>query len=71
MPNRYRYQLKAKIAEAGYRSTRELCRVGGLDETYVSKVLNGWMLPGPTLEGKLANMLGLTIREVRGLVGSP
>lgn len=64
----YRYRFKSAIHAAGFRSNREFCDTANIDETHLSKIVRGWILPGPGLQKKMAEVLGITLRELRGLL---
>jgi transcriptional regulator with XRE-family HTH domain len=64
----YRYALKGKIHAAGYRTMAEFGARIGLNLTQISRIVNGWELPTPSLQRKLASGLGISIREVKDLL---
>jgi transcriptional regulator with XRE-family HTH domain len=63
-----RYRLKAKVIESGYHTFSEFADKLCVHRVYLSKVLNGHEFPSPTLQRRLAEKLGLTIRELMELL---
>lgn len=55
----YRYRLKSKIHEAGYRSVRQFCREKNINEALVSRLINGREIPDQRVINMLADGLGL------------
>ena len=63
-----RFRLKARIFEVGYRTFRDFATKVGMHPVMLSKVLNGHLFPGPSLQRRIAEELGLTLRELRELL---
>ena len=63
-----RFKLKARVIESGYESFTGFAEEVGIHRVYLSQVLNGHAFPSPALQRKLAERLGLTIRELRELL---
>lgn len=60
---KYRFALRAKIHEAGYRTLTEFSQAVGTNLPLVSKICSGWELPSVPLSRKMAKKLGITLRE--------
>jgi len=63
----YRYQLKAAIHGAGYKSQTEFAKAAQIDMSELSKILHGLMPTKPGLH-KIANALSMTVGEVKRLL---
>lgn len=63
-----RYRLKARIFECGFKTFIEFSRRVEVHPTYLSRILNGWDFPSPTLQKRMAEELGLTFKEMRELL---
>lgn len=63
-----RYRLKAKVIESGYHTFSEFADQLNVHRVYLSKILNGHEFPSPSFQRRLAEKLGLTIRELTGLL---
>jgi len=64
----YRFSLKSKIIEAGYRSVGDFARQHGIDDCRLSRIINGWELPSKRLHRSIAKGLGITLREFKELL---
>lgn len=64
----FRFALKARIIEAGYRTLTDFSREAGVDLARISKIISGWELPGPKLQRSIAKHLGITITELNQLL---
>jgi plasmid maintenance system antidote protein VapI len=64
----YRYKLRARLAERGYRTQRELAEAIGLRPDRISRVISGWEIPSPELARRMADRLGMTLEELRSLL---
>lgn len=64
----YRYHLKGRIHTAGYKHTTEFAEAIGYDQSILSRVINGWVFPNPTLQNAMAKGLGITLRELKTLL---
>ena len=60
---KYRFSLKARVHEAGFKTNTEFSKEVGVDLAIVSRVINGWTLPSPTTARKMAAALNMTPRE--------
>ncbi len=63
-----RFRLKARIFEVGYRTYQDFATKVVIHPVMLSKVLNGHLFPGPSLQKRIAEELGLTLRELRELL---
>ncbi|UCG11482.1 MAG: hypothetical protein JSU72_13165 [Deltaproteobacteria bacterium] len=64
----YRFELKGKIHASGYRTISEFANAINVDVGQVSRCINGWLFPGPTLQRAMARQLGLTLKQLRELL---
>jgi len=64
----YRYTLKADIIRAGYRTMSEFADEIDASLTRLSRVIHGWEFPSPELQMRIAKGLGITIKQLRGLL---
>ena len=67
-PPMVRFKLKAKVIESGYPTFLEFAEKIGIHRVYLSKILNGHEWPSPNIQGKLAEQLGLSIRQLREML---
>ncbi|MBW2610348.1 MAG: helix-turn-helix transcriptional regulator [Deltaproteobacteria bacterium] len=65
---KYRFKLKAYIIRAGFRNLSEFAEVIGVDVSRISRVCSGWELPAPRLAKKMANGMGINLKELRELL---
>jgi len=65
---KYRYALKSAIHGAGFRTITEYSAYIGTDIAKISRIINGWEIPNPLTEKAMAVGLGITIKELRGLL---
>ncbi|UCF01631.1 MAG: helix-turn-helix transcriptional regulator [Deltaproteobacteria bacterium] len=63
-----RLRLRARVYTAGYRTMTTLASEMGVHLTALSRVLNGHDWPSPRMQRRLADKLGLTLRELRELL---
>jgi len=61
---KYRYQLRAKISEAGFRTITKYSEACGVGVAKISRVVSGWELPGLKLSHDMASTLGLSLDEL-------
>lgn len=64
----YRFRLRAKMAERGFKSQKEFAASAGADVSTINNIMNAWRFPGPVLQRKIARTLGLTISELGDLL---
>ena len=64
----FRFALKARIIESGYRSAAQFARSIGITFQTLSPIINGWKIPSPGLQKRLAEGLGLTLAELKHLL---
>jgi transcriptional regulator with XRE-family HTH domain len=63
-----RAKLKAQIILSGYPTYGELANNLGVHPTQLSRILNGHEHPSPVFQRRLADELGLTLKELRELL---
>ena len=64
----YRFSLRARIAQAGFRTVAGLAREVGVDPSQVSRILSGYQLPSLRLGQAMASALGITLRQLKELL---
>ena len=64
----YRFRLKGLIHASGFRRVRDFAEATGLDEAQLSRVLNGWHLPPPTMQRAIAEGLGISLAELKRML---
>lgn len=67
-PPPVRFGLKARIFEAGYRTFKDFASSVGTHPVELSRVVNGHLFPTARLQRRMAEELGLTLRELRELL---
>lgn len=65
---KYRYSLKAQIIEARYKSLTDFSKGIGTDLPKMSRIVSGWEIPSLTLQDRMAENLGITLRELKDLL---
>lgn len=63
-----RANLKAKIILVGYPTMREFANAIGIQESLLSRIVNGWIWRRAHLQKKIARGLGITLEELRELL---
>jgi hypothetical protein len=63
-----RLALMGAIRQAGYRWNKELCPIVKVSEVRLSKIIRGYEMPPPAVQRRLAEALGLTIKELSELL---
>ena len=56
-------RLKSKILEQGL-SQLQVARDAGVSDSYLSKVVNGWVDPPNNIKTRLASVVGCTVKEI-------
>jgi transcriptional regulator with XRE-family HTH domain len=56
-------RLKTKIIERGLSQLR-VARDAGVSDSYLSKVINGWLDPSNEIKARLASVVGCTVEEI-------
>ena len=56
-------ELKTRIIKKGL-SQLKVARDAGVSDSYLSKVINGWVDPSDEIKAWLAGVLGCTIEEI-------
>jgi len=57
---KYRWDLRFRIHRAGYRAIQDFSRDLRIDNSKISRILNGWEIPSLPLQKKIAEKLQLT-----------
>jgi hypothetical protein len=65
---RYRFRLKGKIHEAGFRTMAEYAEAANVDASKVSRVVGGWEFPSKLLAERLRRPLDVTLDEFCNLI---
>lgn len=65
---KFRYLLKSEILKAGYQTLTDFSKALSTDVSIVSRVVKGWVLPGPNLQKKMAGALNITLAELKELL---
>jgi len=64
---KFRYALKGQIITSGHKTLTDFSKKMKVDQARISKIIQGWELPGPGLQRKMAETLGITLSELREL----
>ena len=64
----FRYALKGQIISSGYRTLTDFSKKMKVDLARISKVVSGYEFPGPKLQRKIAETLGITLNELKELL---
>ena len=64
----YRFALKARIIESGFKSLSEFSGAIGHDLGRISRVINGWEIPSPPLQKAIARGLNMPLADLRRLL---
>jgi len=65
---KFRYSLKAEIIGAGYKTLTDFANAINADLPRLSRIVTGWEIPGPGLQQKIAKSLGISLKELKGLL---
>ena len=65
---KYRFFLKGRIHEAGFKTIGGFAGRVGAHISTISRIVNGWEVPSPGLQERMAKELGLTIGELGRLL---
>jgi len=65
---RYRFVLKGKIHSSGYRSVREFCTTNNINESQMSRVIQGRETPDKPLINSMAKGLRINGNEIVNLI---
>ena len=66
--DRYRYKLRARITEAGYKSIVSFAKAAELPASRISRVVQGWEIPSPNFISRMADILGIDDAELEDLI---
>ena len=64
----YRFGLRAKMYESGFKTVKEFSLAAGSDPTRISRVFAGWEFPSPQLAAAMAAALGITHEKFKELI---
>jgi len=64
----FRYKLRGAFLSAGYRSVGEIAEATGFRPNTLYTVFSGWRHPGPGVQNAMARTLGISLRELRGML---
>ena len=64
----FRYVLKARIYEAGFKTMGLFADRIGIDLSKISRIVNGWEIPSPKIQQKISEELDITVKELRELL---
>ena len=59
----YRFELRGKIATAGFRTVGDFALAIGVDPARVSRIICGWELPNAKIRAAMAEKLNLSIDD--------
>jgi len=62
-PN-YRYFLKARVHECGFKTIKGLAETMEADPNRISRIISGWEFPSAKLQIQIAKKLNLTLSEL-------
>ena len=66
---KYKYKLASQIISLEYRNIQEFCTVNKISYSKMSRILNGWEIPGPTFRDRLIKALDFeTVEELEELI---
>ena len=65
---RRRFQLHAKIISLESRGVKEFSDDICVDLATMSRIINGWVTPGPKMQQRLAKHLSISLKELSGLL---
>lgn len=60
----YRFALRGKIHERGFKKLQDFAAEIGVNKSTISRVLNGWEFPCPSIQDKFSKRLDLTDTEL-------
>ena len=59
----YRFELRGKIATAGFRTVGDFALSIGVDPGRVSRIICGWELPNAKIRAAMAEKLSLSVDD--------
>ncbi len=65
---KYRFLLKGKIHTKGFRTLREFGEFTDTDYSSLSRIINGWEIPSPNIQKRIARALGITTTDLHELL---
>ena len=66
-PN-FRFNLKSKIIETGYKNIREFSDESGIGLPKLSRIIRGWEIPSTNIQNKMARALGISLKDFQKLL---
>ena len=66
-PN-FRFNLKSKIIETGYKNIREFADESGVGLPKLSRIIRGWEIPSTKIQNKMARALGISLKDFQKLL---
>lgn len=64
----YRYDLKARIITTGFKSMTDFSQVTNIKLPIISQIIRGWIMPGLSVQKRMAQTLGITLKDLRKLL---
>jgi hypothetical protein len=65
---KFRFNLKSKIIEAGYKNIREFADESGVGLPKLSRIIRGWEIPSTNIQNKMARALGMSLENFQKLL---
>lgn len=65
---KYRFRLKSELHRVGFRTDGQFAEAIGYDRATLSRVLNGWWIPTVRMQGRMAAVLNITLRELQTMI---
>ena len=65
---KFRYALKGQIINSGHKTLTDFSIKAKIDLTRLSRIVSGWELPGPGLQRKMSETLGITLSDLKELL---
>ena len=65
---RYRFEMRAEIARAGFRTLGKFANAVGADLAKISRVVCGWEWPNEKLRNAMADRLRISVEDLLRLL---
>ena len=65
---KFRFKLKSRIIGAGYKHMKEFADAMSIGLPKLSRIICGWELPSTTIQKKMAQFLGISIKDLKKLL---
>jgi hypothetical protein len=65
---KYRFRLKARIAEAGFRTMKDFAAAVGSDASRVSRIVGGYEFPSAKLASTMAEVLKVSHDDLKQML---